>query len=170
MNRLRHNTVPACLLVIGWFGPGVGENQHYESEVREALRDGQSAGWIKLAENCPPDAVSEYLHASDVAVFPFPRGAKSNNTSLLTALAHGLPVVTTSGVDTPDGFAEQYGVTLVPAGNPEALATRLEEILLSDEERSRLKTKAQLAANALSWPLIARMTAAFYGSLRPTER
>jgi glycosyltransferase involved in cell wall biosynthesis len=55
-------------------------------------------------------------------------------------------------------------VALVPAGEPAALTTRLKEILLSDEEKSRLKTGALLAASAFSWASIARMTAAFYGS------
>ncbi len=169
MNKLRRDAIPGCLLVVGWFEPGYAGNRHYERQVREALKDGLSAGWIKLAENCPPDIVSEHLHASDVAVFPFVRGARSNNGSLLAAVAHGLPVVTTRGVDTPEGFAEQYGVALVPAGNPAALSTRLKEILLSDEEKSRLKTKAVLAAKAFSWASIASKTMAFYASFREAD-
>jgi glycosyltransferase involved in cell wall biosynthesis len=166
MNRLRHDAIPGCLLVIGWFGPDPVGNQHYEREVREALAEGLSAGWIKLREKCPSDAVSEYLHASDVAVFPFVRGARSNNGSLLAALAHGLPVVATRGVDTPEGFAEQYGVELVPAGSPGALANCLGEILLSEEQKNSLRARALQAARAFSWPSIACATAAFYSSLR----
>jgi glycosyltransferase involved in cell wall biosynthesis len=166
INRLRRDGIPGSLLVIGWFGPDPVANQDYERGVREALAEGLSAGWIKLEEKCASDTVSEYLHASDVAVFPFVRGARCNNASLLAAVAHGLPVVATRGVDTPEGFAEQYGVALVPAGNPAALAKCLRETLLSEEQKKSLRTRALQAARAFSWPSIACATAAFYSSLR----
>lgn len=166
---LRRHSLPGFLLVIGSFEPRYARSAHYECQVRESLKDGLSAGWIKFAENCPSQVVSEYLHASDVAVFPFVRGARSNNGSLLAAVAHGLPVVTTRGPDTPEGFAERYGVALVPTGNPAALSRRLNDILRSDEEKSRLRARALLAAKAFSWSSIARMTAAFYSSFRVTD-
>lgn len=170
MKDLRRDIVPCCLLIVGWFDPGYIGNEGHEHEVREALRDGLSAGWIRFAEGCPPDLVSEHLHASDIVVLPFVRGARSNNGSLLAAIAHGLPVLTTRGVDTPNGFAEEYGVALVPAGDSMALRKRLMEILMSDQERSCLGTEALRAAKLVSWDSVARMAAAFYrscGSIRP---
>lgn len=164
MNELRRDAIPAYLLIVGWFDPGYAGNWGYEHEVREALKDGLSAGWIKFVESCPPDTVSEYLHASDVVVLPFVRGARSNNGSLLAAVAHGLPVITTRGVDTPEGFAEEYGVALVPAGDAVSLGTRLKQIILSAEEKSRLKTEALRAARIFSWASNACITAAFYDS------
>jgi glycosyltransferase involved in cell wall biosynthesis len=164
MNNLRRDAVPGCLLLIGWFPSQYTGGSHYEAQFREALRDGLSAGWIKLVESCPSEEVSEYLHATDLIVLPFVRGARSNNGSLLAALAHGLPVLSTCGVDTPEGFDQEYGVALVPAGNPAALSGRLKEILLSDEEKKRLRARALLAAKAFSWETIARTTATFYGS------
>lgn len=169
INNLRSDAIPAYLLLIGWFELGYGRNRKYCNKVREAFRGGLSASWIKLAENCPSDVVSKYLHASDVAVFPFTRGARPNNGSMLAAVAHGLPVVTTQGVDTPERFAEQYGVVLMPAGNPAALSTCLKRILLSDEEKRRLKRKALFAAKAFSWASIAGKTMAFYASFKGSD-
>lgn len=164
IKKLKGDGVGAYLLVVGWFDPGYAGNWGYESEVREAMKVGLSAGWIKFAESCPPDVVSEYLHASDVVVLPFVRGARSNNGSLLAAVAHGLPVLTTRGVDTPEGFGEEYGVALVPAEDSIALSNRLKEIVLSDQEKSQLKAEALRAASVFSWASNARMTAAFYDS------
>lgn len=162
VHSIRRDAVEVCLLIIGCFEPRRTRHQDYENKVRQALREGLMAGWARVIDNAPPKVVSEALHASDVAVFPFVRGARSNNGSLLAAIAHGLPVVTTHGIDTPEGFSERYGVELVPAGNSAALTKCLKDIIYSDEERSSLKARAEKAAQTLSWTSIASMTAAFY--------
>jgi glycosyltransferase involved in cell wall biosynthesis len=166
MNNLRRDGVQGCLLLIGFFPYGYTGDREFETRMRELLSDGLAAGWIKLAENCSREVVSEYLYASDVVVFPFVRGARSNNTTVLAAIVHGLPVITTQGIDTPEGFAEQYGVTLVPAGDPAALTKRLKEVLLSDEEKTRLKSMAVLAGKDFSWGALARKTEAFFRSFK----
>jgi glycosyltransferase involved in cell wall biosynthesis len=74
-------------------------------------------------------------------------------------------VIATRGVDTPEGFAEQFGVVLVPAQDVAALSTCLKDVLTSDELRQKMKANALKAAGAFSWPSIARATAGFYGSL-----
>ncbi len=162
VKNLREADLPLCLLVIGRFEPWYRWKSHYESEV---LMGGVETGWVKLVEKSSPSVVSQYLHASDVAVFPFIRGARSNRSSLLTAIAHGLPVVTTRGVDTPDGFDEQFGVALVPAQNVLALSTCLKGVLMSEELKEQMKVRALKAAMAFSWPSIARTSAGFYASL-----
>lgn len=159
INMLRNEGLSACLLLIGWFAGG---DRGYESEVRKALAEGLSAGWIKLEERCPSKTVSEYLHASDVAVFPFHRGARSNNASLLAAIAHGLPAITTRGVDTMAGFAEQFGVLLVPARDQVALTKCLGQVLRLEDARRSLRVKALEAAKGFSWSSIASRTAEFY--------
>jgi glycosyltransferase involved in cell wall biosynthesis len=169
VNNLQRDGIPACLLLLGRFDPGYIGNQDYEGIVREAIGEGLSEGWIKFAENCPPTLVSEYLHASDIVVLPFVRGARSNNSSILAAIAHGLPVLTTKGIDTPEGFEEQCGVALVPAGDPGPLAERLKWILLSDEAEAQLKKRALSAATAVSWASLAANTAAFYTSFVKRE-
>lgn len=169
VDRLRRDGVRGCLLLLGRFDSGYIGNEGYEDIVREAIREGLSQGWIKLAENCPSSTVSEYLHASDIVVLPFVRGARSNNSSILASVDHGLPVLTTKGIDTPDGFAAQFGVVLVPAGDRGALGKRLKEILLSDEAKAQLKTRALSSASAVSWASLASKTAAFYGSFVKRE-
>ncbi|MGO9326018.1 MAG: glycosyltransferase family 4 protein [Terracidiphilus sp.] len=166
IKNVRRDGVPACLLLLGFFPYGYSGCQEFEKETREALSDGLSTGWIKLIEHCPAAAVSEYLHASDAAVFPFLRGARSNNTSVLAAATHGLPVITTQGIDTPEGFADEYGVALVPAGDETSLAGRLKQILLSDEEKTRLRTMASRAGRDYSWAALASKTMAFYDQSR----
>jgi len=161
VKTLREADLPLCLLVIGWFEPWNRRKSHYESEVMEGVK----TGWLKLVEKSSPSVVSQYLHASDVAVFPFIRGARSNRSSLLAAIGHGLPVVTTRGVDTPDGFDEQFGVALVPAQNVSALSTCLKGVLMSDELKEQMKVRALKAATAFSWPSVARTSAGFYASL-----
>src|SRR5690606_22549500 len=49
----------------------------------------QRTGWL------PPEAVSAHLQACDVVVLPYRDGASLRRGSLLAALVHGLPIVTT---------------------------------------------------------------------------
>jgi len=165
VSKLRGESLPVKLLVIGAFEPYIKYHVRYENMARKALGDGIKDGWVILVDKSPPDVVSSCFHASDVAAFPFTNGARSNRGSLLTAIAHGLPVVTTRGVETQKGFDEQYGVELVPARDVKALSLCLKSIILSEEKKKALKSKALKAAKQFSWASIAYITLEFYNSL-----
>ena len=53
---------------------------------------------------CNSDDVSQYLLASDIFLLPLIDGISSRRTTLMAALNHGLPVVSTSGFLTDDIF------------------------------------------------------------------
>jgi polysaccharide biosynthesis protein PslF len=166
---LRRDNFPVRLLVIGGFEPWIESVAPYQREIRKALRPGIEAGWIKLVDKSPPDVVARCLHASDVAAFPFLNGASPNRGSLLAAIAQGVPVVTTKGPDTPEGFQDQFGVALVPSRDVRALRMCLRDLIMSHERRDGLKEKALKASRQLSWASIAQATWELYASLIPSE-
>jgi glycosyltransferase involved in cell wall biosynthesis len=85
-------------------------------------------GWL------PPEQVSVHLQACDVALQPFPDGASSRRTTLMAALANGVPTVTTAGRSTEPLWAES-SVPLVPAGDGGALAVEALNLLDDDARR-----------------------------------
>ncbi len=86
-------------------------------------------GWL------PPDRVSVHLQACDVAVQPYPDGASTRRTTLMAAIANGVPTVTTGGRFTEPVWAESP-VPLVPANDAAALSVAVLD-LLDDVARRR---------------------------------
>ncbi len=81
----------------------------------------------------PASLVAEYLRACDLAIQPYPDGASGRRTTLMAALANGVPVVTTIG-DLSEPVWSNGAVAAAPAGDPDRL-TRLALDLLDRPDR-----------------------------------
>lgn len=79
---------------------------------------------------------SNALASSDLAVFPFVDGASGRRTSLMAALALGVPVATTWGELSEPIWKESRAVFLSPAGDAKAFANAVDEALSRPEELS----------------------------------
>jgi glycosyltransferase involved in cell wall biosynthesis len=108
------------------------------------------------------EEVSRILAAADVFVAPFDGGATIRRGSLLAALAHGLPVVSTASPVTSAYLRDGDNVALVAPRDPAALAARICLLLDSPEERARLADGARKLAARLAWPAIAEETRGVY--------
>jgi glycosyltransferase involved in cell wall biosynthesis len=114
----------------------------------EALRDElvglypELNGKLYAAGSLPADDLSMHLSACDVMIQPFGDGVSCRRTSVMNALAHGLPIVTTSGALTESVWAESEAVLLAPAEDVNALTQATEHLLANAEERRRLSFAA----------------------------
>ena len=81
----------------------------------------------------PAPLIAEYLRACDLVIQPYPDGASGRRTTLMAALANGVPVVTTIGVLSEPVWSEG-AVAAAPAGDPDRLA-RLALDLLDRPDR-----------------------------------
>jgi glycosyltransferase involved in cell wall biosynthesis len=72
--------------------------------------------------------------ACDIMLQPYPDGVTSRRTSVMVALAHGRPVVTTTGRLTEPLWSECGSLVLIPAERPGDLASATAR-LLSDPAR-----------------------------------
>jgi len=82
--------------------------------------------------------VSLHLLACDLMLQPFEDGVTTRRTSVMAALAHGVPTVTTSGRLTEPLWRASGAVELAPAGDPAALATVAADLLAEPRRRERL--------------------------------
>jgi glycosyltransferase involved in cell wall biosynthesis len=95
------------------------------------------------------------LAAADIAVLPFADGASARRTSLMNALAAGLPVVSTRGVNTDEALFPADAVTLVPAGDAEAFAQAVMALARDPAARRALgEAGHELLEARFSWDVL----------------
>jgi glycosyltransferase involved in cell wall biosynthesis len=117
-----------------------------------------------------PREISAALLSADVAVLPYSDGASFRRGSLLAALEHGLPVVTTTPQDEETRSALASGAAiLVPPGDPAALAEAVRRLAQDPHLRAQLAAGAADLARSFSWGRIAGMHVELYRVLL-TER
>jgi glycosyltransferase involved in cell wall biosynthesis len=85
--------------------------------------------------------LSAHLAACDLMIQPYPDGVSSRRTSLLAPLAHGVPIITTSGPSTESLWRDSEAVALVPAQDSEAFVAQA-LFLLSDQSARRRASQA----------------------------
>jgi glycosyltransferase involved in cell wall biosynthesis len=119
----------SVLLLLGDGGPAFADRLRRTLPALE--------GRIVAPGRLPAERLSVHLQACDVAVQPYPDGVSARRTTVMAALANGVPVVTTAGAFTePDWISA--GVPLVPAGDPGALAAAVLDLLDDLPRRRRL--------------------------------
>ncbi len=124
------------------------------------------------AGDLPAETVSAWLSAADLAVLPFADGASPRRTTLLAALAHGLPVISTRPPTGAEGGVAQppppsastwlEALQLVPPEDPAALAEAMVTLARDRERRAALARRSGDLALGYDWPRIARQTCELY--------
>ncbi len=162
---LRDQGIPAQALIIGG---SLGESDPYNAVYKEHLERlirrldldmGDillSTGYLEAAD------ASRALATCDALALPFTDGASLRRTSLLTALAHGLPVVTTYPKRPTPEIQESDALLLVPPDDPAALSGALRGLYEDRALAQTLSGAARQFAHRFSWPRIAEHTLAVY--------
>lgn len=115
-----------------------------------------STGYLSDAE------VSSIMQAVDGAVLPFEDGATSRRGSLLAALAHGLPVLTTRSERTPASFVHKVNMLLSPVDDAKALAANIRLLLECPALKADISHGAELLSADYAWAHIAQQTHQVY--------
>jgi glycosyltransferase involved in cell wall biosynthesis len=82
--------------------------------------------------------ISRHISACDVMLQPYQDGVSGRRTSVMTALSHGVPVVTTIGRTTEKCWVESQAVKLTKVGDVGRMVDMAMELLADGRERSRL--------------------------------
>jgi polysaccharide biosynthesis protein PslF len=141
------------LLVIGGDAPAEAD-QEYAAQIRQRITHGPLAARVQITGHCAEAEVSAHLLAADIAALPFSDGASFRRGSLLAALAHGVPVVTTINAERGTLNAE-HAALLVPPGDPTALAGAIERLVADPVLRARLGAGGRAVAAHFGWDAIA---------------
>lgn len=162
----RNNKLPVKLLMIGGrTGTSDPVNIVYAQEVDQMVEDLDLHEHIRWTGFVDGPAVSGHLTASDMVALPFRDGVSFRRGSLMAALAHGCPIITTHPqVDVPELISDQH-VRMIPAESPTALSLAIEDLALNPELREALGKQARELARQFGWEIIAAQTAAFFDDL-----
>lgn len=106
------------------------------------------------------ETASHYLAGVDIGVLPFNHGVTLKSGSLLTLLAHGLPVVATRQVAS---LPDDHPVRLVLPRDTDALAAALLELLNDSVGRSQLAEAGRAFVQNSSWQSVAKAHRSVYG-------
>jgi len=108
------------------------------------------------------EEVSANLLASDICVLPYRDGVSLRRGSLMAALVHGLPIISTRPTIQVKELIEGENIILVPPDDVEALVAKIQELTGSPVLRCRLAEAAKALAVAFDWGSIARRTLEVY--------
>jgi glycosyltransferase involved in cell wall biosynthesis len=168
------------LLVVGGQAPAPQDHAYAET-MRRRIATVQLAGRVQITGQCTDEEVSAHLLAADLAALPFGDGASFRRGSLLAALAHGLPVVTTWGHTTkaegrrqkaeygsfaPGELVDGVSALLVLPGDAGALAKAIARLAADAGLRQQIGEGGRNLAAHVSWEAIAERHAALYRTIR----
>lgn len=108
-----------------------------------------------------PDMVSAHLHAADMMVLPYRDGVSLRRGTLMAALAHGRPVITTAPENPIPALSHGASCWLVDSAEPTRLATAIKALAASPPLRAEIGARAAAEAKRFEWPEIARRIVAF---------
>ncbi len=136
--------LPVLIQAIGWLpvqvelcviGPAEGHRQHIGDMCRSVPNLS-----LRYLGNQPQEAVINELRRSDL--FCVPSYKEALGVANLEAMAHGIPVVSTTAGGIPEVLDHGYCGWMVAPGDPQALAQALEECITRPELRSLKRENA----------------------------
>ncbi len=146
------------LIVGGSAGASDPTNREYLERVRGLIADRGLGARVVWTGYLPPEDASAALAGVDVCALPYRDGASFRRGSLMAALAHGLPIVTTHPHVAVPELAHGRAVWLVPPEDPTALAAGIAR-LADDAALARdLGAGAADLAREFDWQRIAART------------
>lgn len=160
--RLLDRGHPLRLVLIGAYDKIHPYYRHLEKEIAELNLE----PYIIWTGFGTPLEVSRWLKMVDIYAMTDLRGASGRKSSLITALAHGLPVVSTRGSDTTEEFSGNGDIVLVDLDDVEHFVHHIERLIRNPHERTELGRRGyQLYESHFSWDTIAQRTITLYHRL-----
>lgn len=137
----------------------------YGAQIRQMIRELGLSQHVSETGYVQPGDVSRFISACDIAVLLFRDGASFRRSSMLTVMAHGLPVISYRGATPPAGLRDADNIVLVETDDIAGIADRMLKLCNDAHLRRRIGEAGRKTADAFSWPSIARRTAELYQRL-----
>jgi len=154
--RLATAGIPAHLLMIGGqVGASDPTNYAYLQRVQHLLETQGLSDRVHWTGFLPADEVSACLLAADLAVLPYRDGASFRRGSMLAAIAHGVPTLSTEPTVPIVEFIHGENIWLTPPHSSELLADAIGYLWQHGNVRQRLSLGALQLAGRFTWEAIA---------------
>lgn len=163
--HLRQQGINAHLLLIGGqVGHADPTNISYAKKIEAQIERLGLAAVVHRTGYVELPAVSGWLLAADAVVMPYRDGVSFRRTTLIAALRHGCPVVSTE----PDHahliseIRPGDNMLLAPPQNAAALARTIAPLATNPKLRQELSQGAKALGQLFDWSQIASQTASLY--------
>lgn len=130
------------------------EAQRYWNRLEAQIATLNLADRVRMTGYVEAAIASRYLAAADMGVLPFNHGVTLKSGSLLTLLAHQLPVIATQPPQPDPELCE--AVLTIPPRHPAALTTALLKLLEDADRRDRLARGGHAFGQGFDWSTIAQ--------------
>ncbi|MCA9986031.1 MAG: glycosyltransferase family 4 protein [Anaerolineales bacterium] len=140
-------------------------NQQFAGQLDGLIERHELRSRVHFTGFLPDEATSQHLAAVDLMVLPYKDGASLRRGTLMAALAHGRPTVTTEPAGPLPELSDSAAVHLVPPANALALGRAIEQLAAQPDQRLQLGRAAAQLAEQFRWDHIARQTATFFATL-----
>lgn len=165
---LRQQGIDARLLLIGGdVGHADPTNAAYAQRVQTLIERHGLVQVVYRTGYTDLPVVSANLLAADGVVMPYRDGVSFRRTTLIAALRHGCPVVSTTPAN-PALIPEVRpgeNMLLAPPRNTAALAQTIKRLVDEPELRYKLSSGSKLLGDLFEWDNIAGQTASLYQML-----
>ncbi|MGH2520877.1 MAG: glycosyltransferase family 4 protein [Anaerolineales bacterium] len=162
------------VLIGGRTGTSDPTNAAFEAEVEKMIARYDLEDRVIRTGFVDAPEVSAYLLTCDAVALPYRDGASFRRGSLMAALAHGCPVITTypasplpnpSAPSAGQGLQDGRNIRLIPPDSASAIVLAVTELLDAPELRTRMGQGARELAKQFEWGTIAARTLEFYRSI-----
>lgn len=155
--------VPTHLLIIGGQTGASDQTNIQQADIAQQLIGGlgisRHVSWTGFVE---AEEVSAHLMACDVVALPFKDGVSLRRGTLMAALLHGCPIVTTFPAEEDPDLVDGQTMRMIPSDNPQALAEVLYNLHQHSDQRQQLAQAAREYSQTFEWNAIAKQTSEFY--------
>lgn len=140
-------------------------NQAFVSEIDQRIDGPGLSARVHYTGFRPDNEISAFLEAADMLVLPYRDGVTLRRGTLMAALVHGRPVISTHPREPVEELVHGENLWLVPREDPDALADAIRYLGGHQAMRARLAQGARHLADAFDWDTIATGTLAFFEAL-----
>lgn len=161
LQHLRQQELDLRWRIIGPFDP---VNNSYHAELQHRF----NVPWVQFTGSFPDvrdRRLRTLLAESEAMILPFADGASLRRTSLQTAWAFGLPVITTLPSAKELEIQDGLNCLLVKQPTPQAWAAAIKRVLCDRELRQQLGNESRATAKHLSWERLANLHIEIYNQL-----
>jgi glycosyltransferase involved in cell wall biosynthesis len=97
---------------------------------------------VRATGTLSAEDLSRHISACDVMLQPYQDGVSGRRGSVMAALSHGIPVVTTTGKATEDCWIESGAVKLTEVEDTGAMVEATQHLLANEEARNAMAARA----------------------------
>jgi glycosyltransferase involved in cell wall biosynthesis len=137
----RHGSPAARFLIVG--------DGELRAQLDRQIAELEVGGSVKLVGGRPPDEIPGWLAAADI--FVLPSHYEGLSLAAMEAMASGLPVIITNVSGSAELVPTPDDGRVVPAGDADALANAIDELVADAGLRQRLGANAHARAQRFSW-------------------